>query len=143
MGTIKCKSCEDHKLVFVFGSNEAGIHGAGAAKHAYEFHAAEHGLGFGPQAEGSDDPDRNAYSFSIPTKDKQINTLPLDKIEEYVKRFIGYAIYHPDFTFNITRIGCGLAGYRDEDIAPMFRSAPSNCILPEEFKKILDKETKV
>lgn len=134
MKPIKCRSCEDPSLVFVFGSNEAGIHGAGAALHASYEHGAEDGLGFGPQAEGSDDPARNACSFAIPTKDRKMRTLPLSLIEKYVKRFIAFANYATDLRFDITPVGTGLAGYKNEDIKPMFANAPSNCLLPEVWK---------
>ena len=110
--------------VFVFGSNEAGRHGAGAALFARENHGAVYGVGVG----------RTGDSYAIPTKDKNIKTLPLAVIEKYVSEFIKYAAQHPATVFNVTRIGCGLAGYKDEDIAPMFKDAPSNCNLPKEWK---------
>lgn len=119
----QCKSCEDPNLVFVFGSNEAGIHGAGAALHARKYHGAMPGRGFGM-------PD-DAKSFAIPTKNRMIKTLPLEAIREYVKEFIFIAMTLPHIKFNLTRIGCGLAGYTDSDIAPMFKDAPINVIKPE------------
>ena len=108
-------------MIFVFGSNEAGRHGAGAALYAVQNHGAIYGVGFGMQGN----------SFGIPTKDKNIRTLPLEKIKEYVDKFIAYAKMHPDKSFQVTRIGCGLAGYTDSQIAPMFKGAPNNCHLPE------------
>lgn len=110
--------------IFVFGSNLAGRHGAGAALFARQNHGAIYGRGVGPQG--------NAYA--IPTKDYQIKTLPLTAIAPHVKDFIGYARAHPELTFQVTRIGCGLAGYTDGQIAPMFRGAPDNCILPEGWR---------
>lgn len=105
------------KKVFVFGSNEAGIHGAGAAKIAYEKHGARYGKSYGHHGD----------SFAIPTKDEVIETLPLQRIEDYVKGFLAYAKGHRKLTFMVTRIGCGLAGLKDKQIAPMFRDAPMNC----------------
>ena len=106
--------------IFVFGSNLAGVHRRGAAKDALDLHGAIYGQGVGLQGR----------SYAIPTKDGRIRTLPLDRIKIYVDRFIRFAIEHKELTFNVTRIGCGLAGYSDRDIAPMFKDAPLNCILP-------------
>jgi hypothetical protein len=110
--------------IFVFGSNLSGIHGAGAARSALLDHGAVWGRGVGLQGR----------SYAIPTKDGGIKTLPLPVIRQYVFSFLVYAAENPHLTFNVTRIGCGLAGYRDEDIAPMFRAAPPNCILPEGWR---------
>jgi len=114
------------KKIFVFGSNLSGIHGAGAAKFALENHGAIWGIGIGPQGD----------SFAIPTKDYRIRTLPLYHIESSVKFFMTYAKEHPELTFQVTRIGCGLAGYVDGQIAPMFKGAPDNCELPEGWREI-------
>ncbi len=109
--------------IFVFGSNERGAHGKGAALYAKQHHGAIYGQGFGLQG----------TSFAIPTKDTNIRTLPLNVIQIYVGKFVAFAKAHPGLTFNITRVGCGLAGYKDCDIAPMFFDAPENCKLPEEW----------
>lgn len=106
--------------IFVFGSNLAGRHGKGAALTAFRNHGAVYGNGVGLQGN----------SYAIPTKDEQLNSLPLTKIERYVNQFIRFAQLNPDMMFEVTRVGCGLAGYEDKDIAPMFKSAPLNCILP-------------
>lgn len=111
--------------IFVFGSNEAGRHGAGAAKYARDNHGARYGQGFGAQGN----------SWAIPTKDAQLRTLPLDIIATYVRLFLNYARGHSHARFQVTRIGCGLAGYTDEQIAPLFASAPENCDLPEGWRK--------
>lgn len=113
------------KMIFVFGSNRAGRHGKGAALHAKQFKGAKNGQGEGLQ--GS--------SYAIPTKDEHLQTLPLDQIQAHVDRFLEFARDHPDMVFEITRIGCGLAGYRDQDIAPMFENAPKNCQLPRGWTK--------
>jgi hypothetical protein len=112
------------KTVFVFGSNEAGIHGAGAAKDAYKNHGAQWGKSYGHYGD----------SFAIPTKDEDIQTLSLYEIGEYVKGFVRYAKGHHRLKFRVTRIGCGLAGYEDKDIAPLFNFAPINCEFDEAWK---------
>jgi len=112
------------KTIFVFGSNLAGRHGKGAALYARQNHGAIYGQGIGLQG----------TSYAIPTKDANIQTLKLVYIEKYVNDFIEHAKNNPTNTYKVTRIGCGLAGYKDHDIAPMFREAPSNCVLPEEWK---------
>lgn len=115
------------KMILVFGSNEAGVHGAGAAKTAYEKHGARWGFSYGHMGD----------SFAIPTKDDNIQTMPLNRIENYVKGFLAYAKGHPKLTFKVTRIGCGLAGLKDEDIAPMFIGAPKNCLFDQAWENIL------
>lgn len=112
--------------VFVFGSNFAGRHGAGAAKFALQERGAIYGQGVGPQGD----------SYAIPTKDASLWPLRLSEIERHVNDFIVYAIDHPELTFEVTRVGCGLAGYTDEQIAPMFVHAPKNCELPDGWREI-------
>lgn len=73
-------------------------------------------------------------SYAIPTKDRNLHPLPLGTIEKHVLTFKGFAVRNPFFTFKVTRIGCGLAGYTDVQIAPMFRDAPINCELPEGWR---------
>lgn len=116
--------------IFVFGSNEAGIHGAGAAKLAWEEFGAELRVGFG----------ETGRTFAIPTKDRRIETLPLPKIEAYVNKFIEHADQNPDKIYLVTEIGCGLAGYKPINIAPMFLPALKldNVILPQSFLNILN-----
>lgn len=109
--------------IFVFGSNLAGRHGAGAALFARKFFGAKYGCGVGP----------TGRAYAIPTKDLKLKTLPLESVKSYVKIFIEYAKANPQLTFQVTRVGCGLAGYKDEDIAPFFTTAPNNCELPEEW----------
>jgi len=111
------------KTVFVFGSNLAGVHGAGAAKYALETQGAVWGQGIGHFGD----------SYAIPTKDRDIRTLPIDVIRVHVNGFIEYARNCPELTFQVTPIGCGLAGYTPKDIAPLFENAPPNCIMPAEF----------
>lgn len=110
--------------IFVFGSNLAGRHGKGAALHARMYHGAIYGQGVGLQGN----------SYGIPTKGMFINTLSLSDIRAHVEDFIEFANEHSEMTFNVTRIGCGLAGYTDAQIAPMFSDAPINCNLPEGWR---------
>lgn len=112
------------EVIFVFGSNLAGRHGAGAALYAADVYGAKFGVGKG----------RTGDAYAIPTKDHEIQTLPLDHIQVYVEEFLEYATLHLEETFFVTRIGCGLAGYQDKDIAPMFRGAPDNCIFDIKWK---------
>ncbi len=111
------------RSIFVFGSNEAGRHGKGAALHAYREWGAIYGQGEGLQGD----------SYGIPTKNMAIKTLPLHLIKPGVEQFLKFAAGHPDLHFEVTAIGCGLAGYKESDIAPMFIGAPENCALPASF----------
>jgi hypothetical protein len=115
--------------VFVFGSNTRGIHGAGAALHAREIHGAIYGQGVGLQGR----------SYAIPTKDDNLHPLPLEEIARHVHDFIEFAKRHTEMAFKVTAIGCGLAGYKPEQIAPMFAVVPSNCHLPTAFVEVLQK----
>lgn len=114
----------DGKAILVFGSNLAGLHNTGIAAEAKDNWGACNGRGVR----------RTGQAYAIPTKGWQIETLPLSAIEHYVQEFIQYACAHPELTFLVTRIGCGLEGYTDADIAPMFRTAPENCQLPEGWR---------
>ena len=116
--------------VFVFGSNMAGRHGKGAALFAKEKCGAIYGRGVG----------RQGNSYAIPTKDANIKTLPLGVIAVYVQEFIEYARLHGGTDFQVTAIGCGLAGYKPEQIAPMFKGVGPNVHLPPEFASILTTE---
>ncbi len=117
------------KNIFVFGSNLAGVHGAGAALEAKEEWGAIYRRGKG----------RQGQSYGIPTKDSNLNSLSLSEIQRFVDEFIVYARNNSHLTFLITRIGCGLAGYRDSQIAPLFSKCPDNCNLPEEWIDIYGK----
>ena len=114
--------------IFIFGSNLSGRHDAGAAKKALEFGAVMgKGVGF------------KGRTYAIPTKDENIRTMPIEAIEPYVKQFIDYASKNQHLTFLVSKIGCGLANYSPEDIAPLFEDALlyPNIVLPEEFFNIL------
>jgi hypothetical protein len=115
----------DGKSIFVFGSNSAGRHGAGAAREALKNWGAIYGQGEG----------RQGMAYGICTKDHNIQTRSLESIDISVLGFIEYAKAHPELGFLVTKIGTGLAGLSESDIAPMFLSAPDNCILPEGWRK--------
>lgn len=102
--------------IFVFGSNLSGRHGAGAARFAAIHYGAIYGNGIGPQG----------CSYAIPTKDENINTLPIVRIKQYITDFILFTRENQHRTFHLTRIGCGLAGYKDKEIAPLFNGIEFN-----------------
>ena len=106
--------------VFVFGSNLAGMHGAGAAYIAFQKFGAVMGCGVGLRGQ----------SYAIPTMQGGVET-----IKPYVDEFIAFAKSHPDLFFYVTRIGCGIAGFRDREIAPLFKEAAGvdNICLPKSF----------
>ncbi|MBQ3709835.1 MAG: hypothetical protein II887_03940 [Bacteroidales bacterium] len=108
--------------IFVFGSNLQGMHGGGAARIAVERFGAIMGQGIGLQG----------HSYAIPTMQGGPNT-----IRPYVDEFIKFAQQHPELTFLVTRIGCGIAGFKPADIAPLFANAVDveNIHLPEDFWK--------
>lgn len=114
--------------VWVFGSNLAGRHGAGAAKVAAQRFGAHYGQGVG--ASGS--------SYAIPTKDAQLRTMPLSGIAPHVAAFLDHARAHPDLDFYVTRVGCGLAGHHDRDMAALFSGAPSNCNFASDWQQYLE-----
>jgi hypothetical protein len=124
---------EDTRLeIFVFGSNLAGRHGAGAAADAVQNYGAIYGRGIGLQGR----------SYGIPTKDASLHTLEINRIKPYINSFIDFAERSVGFKFKITQIGCGLAGIKSKDIAPLFKEAPSNCYFDAAWKKYLGKDTK-
>ena len=110
--------------IFVFGSNLAGMHGGGAAWIAYERFGAIMGQGVGLQGQ----------SYAIPTMQGGVET-----IKPYVDEFIEFASKHPEYKFLVTKIGCGIAGFRVEEIAPLFAGAidMDNVILPEDFVEVI------
>lgn len=110
--------------IFVFGSNLAGQHKGGAAKAAHLKFGAEWGVGVG----------LTGQAYAIPTMQGGVET-----IKPYVDEFIEFAKVHTDLKFLVTRIGCGIAGFKDEEIAPLFKKAMSvyNIFLPKEFYDII------
>ena len=110
--------------VFVFGSNLEGMHGGGAAYYAFKHFGALMGCGVGLRGQ----------SYAIPTMQGGVET-----IKPYVDEFIKFAKAHPELLFYVTRIGCGIAGFKDKEIAPLFSEAVGleNICLPESFVKAL------
>jgi hypothetical protein len=117
---------KQYRTLMVFGSNLAGRHGKGAAKDALTLHGAIYG-----QAEGL-----QGFSYGIPTKMENFRPLPLTEIENYVKTFVKFTKENPRYLFFVTAVGTGLTGYKDKDIAPMFKGAV-NCYFPEEWREYL------
>ena len=111
--------------IFVFGSNLAGMHGGGAARLAYQKFGAIWGQGVGLQGQ----------SYGIPTMQGGVDT-----IKPYVDEFIEFAKTHPQLKFLVTEIGCGIAGFSVEEIAPLFKQAieVENIYLPERFWLVLN-----
>ena len=107
--------------IFVFGSNLAGKHIGGAARQAFRNFGAEWGVGNGP----------TGRSYAIPTMFHG----RIDDIAPYIDEFIKYAKNHPEQKFLVTKIGCGVAGFKPSDIAPLFMPAAYliNVYLPAEF----------
>lgn len=116
-------SLEENEI-FVFGSNLAGMHGGGAARVAADLFGAVWGQGVGLQGQ----------SYAIPTMQGGVET-----IKPYVDDFIAFAKEHQELKFLVTRIGCGIAGFKDEEIAPLFDEAKnlSNVWLPKKFLGIV------
>ena len=108
------RSFDSARDIFVFGSNEEGRHYAGAAKFAQDHCGARPGVGVGP----------TGRSYAIPTMNGW------QRLTKEAQRFIEYAMQHPEESFFATRVGCGIAGYQDNEIAPLFVDAPENCLLP-------------
>ena len=106
--------------IFVFGSNLEGSHGGGAAKTAHNKFGAIWGQGVGLQGQ----------SYGIPTMHGG-----MEEIRPYVEEFIDFARSNPDLTFLVTRVGCGIAGFHDSEIAPLFTEVTevANIFLPESF----------
>jgi hypothetical protein len=113
--------------VFVFGSNLKGFHGAGAARVAENHFEAVMGKGNGHQGQ----------SYAIPTKGFRIETLGIAQITEYINKFVHYTNTETDISFFVTRVGCGLAGFKDSEIAPLFKNA-KNCSFAKTWKQYLE-----
>lgn len=113
--------------VFVFGSNLSGIHGAGSAKLAHAKFGAVWGKGEGFAGN----------SYALPTKGINISFIELDLVKVYVNEFLKFARNNMDKTFKVTQVGCGLAGFTKEEIAPLFKDATTNCFFDTQWKEFL------
>lgn len=120
----KIANLEDNEI-FVFGSNLDGLHGGGAARIAYQKFGAQWGKGVGMQGK----------SYGIPTMHGGV-----DEIKPYVDEFIEFALSNKEYTFLVTRIGCGIAGFSPNEIAPLFTKAIEieNILLPMDFVQVLE-----
>ena len=115
------------KMTFVFGSNLAGIHGAGAARFANRKLGAVWGVGEGPTGE----------CYALPTKGHKIENLSLSKINFHIKKFLDHAANNLDKDYKVTCVGTGLAVWDHKDIAPLFEDAPRNCYFDELWRPFL------
>ncbi|WP_296280119.1 hypothetical protein [uncultured Acinetobacter sp.] len=115
--------------VFVFGSNMAGTHQGGAAKTAHLHFGAMKGVGRG----------WSGQSFAIPTMNEHLQQMPLSQIQHYIDDFKIYTKNHPKLKYFITSVGCGVAGYKVEEIAPMFKGISHNVIFPQSFRPFVEK----
>ena len=118
--------------VFLFGSNRAGRHGAGAARLALNKFGAVYGEGEGLFGQ----------SYALPTKDENIQTLPLEEIAGHIATFLKFARENSNLTFYVTQIGCGLAGLKPIDVAIFFGAdVPKNVYLPQAFWDVINYDT--
>lgn len=107
--------------IFVFGSNKEGRHIAGAARLAADAFGAEWGVGEGI----------TGRCYAVPTMSG------MNDIKNAVAKLLYLAARTPEKTFLVTRIGCGIAGYTPEQIAPLFVDAPTNVVLPLDFTQVI------
>lgn len=123
------KEVPERQNCFVFGSNLAGRHGAGSAKAAVDYYGATYGTGVGV----------SGNTYAIPTKDEHIVSMELDEIKPYVEEFIRYAKEHQNIDFHVVMIGCGLAGFTNEQMAPLFNDcmALNNVFLHPDWVQLL------
>lgn len=127
------KEEEKKRVIFVFGSNEAGKHGAGSARYAVEKYGAIYWRARGLQGD----------SYAIPTKDAFMRPRSLAGIKRDVDVFLEFAREHEEWEFKVSKVGCGLAGFTNEQIAPFFEGAGENVKLSSEWRKVLEKKEKV
>lgn len=114
--------------IFVFGSNLAGTHAGGAAKIALNHFGAIKGVGRGWAGQ----------SFAIPTMNEHLQQMPLSQIEHYIDDFKIYTKNHLKTKYFLTSVGCGVAGYKIEEIAPMFKGISHNVIFPASFRPFVE-----
>ena len=114
-------------MIFVFGSNEAGVHGAGSALDARIWHGAVYGVGIG----------RQGNSYGIPTKGMRLEILSPAAVKAHVDVFVAYAKKYPQAQFMVTAVGCGHAKFTHDAMAVMFTGAPDNCWFDTLWKPFL------
>ena len=110
--------------IFVFGSNQRGAHAGGAARLAKEKFGAQEGVGEG----------LTGQSYAFPTLTASFEKVSRGSLEASRDRFFATARQHPDKTFLLTKVGCGIAGFTEDEIRPLFENAPANVILPEDWR---------
>jgi hypothetical protein len=115
--------------IYVFETDVAGHHSRGSALVAVREHGAIRGNGIGMQG----------TSYAIPTADDALRPLSVEKITRHVNVFLKFARLNPDMKFRVSQVGCGLGGRTDEQMAPLFKDAPDNCILPVGWRVLCNK----
>jgi hypothetical protein len=118
--------------MFVFGSDLAGHHTVGDALIALRRHGAVYGRAVGLEGR----------SYAIPVRDEQGKIMPVAVIARYVSAFLRFAAIHRELTFHVSRIGCEPGGYRDDEIAPLFKGAPPNCDLPRGWTRLIERRAR-
>lgn len=125
----------ESETIFVFGSNLSGVHGAGAANYAWKWRQAERGVGVGMTGQCYALPTKGEY---IPkSKLAEFEPISWERICEEADRFLAYAMANPELTFQLTRVGCGLAHYTDQEMALLFQRALKNVLLPGVWRVLL------
>lgn len=122
-------------MIFVFGSNLSGIHGAGSAKHAHDALGAIWGVGEGI----------TGYCYAFPTKGYYIADMDLEDVKKSVANFTFVVGKLPNKAFKVTQVGCGLGGFTKEEIAPLFTHLAeegSNCYFDTAWKQLLPETAK-
>lgn len=117
----------DDDRIFVFGSNLLGIHGAGAAHYAADKLGAEFGIGEG----------LTGQTYALPTCYRPGEPVTFAEMMVYVENFLTFARSRPDLTFFVSMVGCGIAGFSETEVGPLFKDAPGNCDLPPEWRAFL------
>jgi hypothetical protein len=110
--------------IFVFGSNQAGRHAGGAARLAREKFGAQEGVGEG----------LTGQSYAFPTLTAAFEKVTPAELEAARDRFFDLARRHPEKTFLLTKVGCGIAGFAEDRIRPLFENAPANVVLPQDWR---------
>jgi hypothetical protein len=110
--------------IFAFGSNQRGAHGGGAARLAKDKFGAQEGVGEG----------LTGQSYAFPTLTANFEKVSRASLEVSRDRLFATARQHPDKTFLLTKVGCGIAGFTEDEIRPLFTNAPANVVLPEDWQ---------